>query len=109
MYVAFPISLLSMGGVCGRSLTAGKILFTGRQTCSLYLVLSLCAANMISINIVLEVLEQRNLMKVFYYHSYPLFELLSLPIVQVLASLLTSLPQVGGPPCPASEGLGILR
>ena len=32
-------SLLSMGGVCGRSLTAGKILFTGRQTCSLYLVL----------------------------------------------------------------------
>ena len=36
---ASPISLLSMGGVCGRSLTAGKILFTGRQTCSLYLVL----------------------------------------------------------------------
>ena len=28
-----------MGGVCGRSLTAGKILFTGRQTWSLYLVL----------------------------------------------------------------------
>ena len=25
---AFPISLLSMSGVCGRSLTAGKILFT---------------------------------------------------------------------------------
>ena len=39
---ASPISLLSMGGVCGRSLTAGKILFTGRQTCSLYLVLWLC-------------------------------------------------------------------
>ena len=36
---ASPISLLSMGGVCGRSSTAGKILFTGRQTCSLYLVL----------------------------------------------------------------------
>ena len=36
---ASPISLLSMGGVCGRSLAAGKILFTGRQTCSLYLVL----------------------------------------------------------------------
>ena len=36
---ASPISLLSMGGVCGRRLTAGKILFTGRQTCSLYLVL----------------------------------------------------------------------
>ena len=50
---AFPICLLSMGGVCGRSLTSlwaelrvfgrsltvGKILFTGRQTCSLYLVL----------------------------------------------------------------------
>ena len=36
---ASPISLLSMGGVCGRSLTVGKILFTGRQTCSLYLVL----------------------------------------------------------------------
>ena len=35
---ASPISLLSMGGVCGRSLTAGKILFTGRQTCSLYLL-----------------------------------------------------------------------
>ena len=34
-FAAFPISLLSMGGVCGRSLTAGKILFTGRQTCSL--------------------------------------------------------------------------
>ena len=37
-----PISLLSMGGVCGRSLMAEKILFTGRQTCSLYLVLWLC-------------------------------------------------------------------
>ena len=36
---ASPIALLSMGGICGRSLTAGKILFTGRQTCSLYLVL----------------------------------------------------------------------
>ena len=36
---ASPISLMSMGGVCGRSLTAGKILYTGRQTCSLYLVL----------------------------------------------------------------------
>ena len=34
-----PISLLSMGEVCGRSLTAMKILFTGRQTCTLYLVL----------------------------------------------------------------------
>ena len=32
----------STGGVCGRSLTVGKILFTGRQTCSLYLVLWLC-------------------------------------------------------------------
>ena len=41
---ASPISLLSMGGVCGRSLTAGKILSAGRQTCSLYLVLWLCAA-----------------------------------------------------------------
>ena len=40
---ASPISLLSMGGVCGRSLSAGKILFAGRQTCSLYLVLCLCA------------------------------------------------------------------
>ena len=30
-----PISLLSMGGVCGRSLTAREILFTGRQTGSL--------------------------------------------------------------------------
>ena len=39
---ASPFSHLSMGGVCGRSLTAGKILFTGRQTCSLYLVLWLC-------------------------------------------------------------------
>ena len=36
---ASPISLLSMGGDCGRSLTAWKILFTGRQKCSLYLVL----------------------------------------------------------------------
>ena len=34
-----PISLWYMGVVCGRSLMAGKILFTGRQTCSLYLVL----------------------------------------------------------------------
>ena len=41
---ASPISLLSMGGVCGRRLTAGKILFTGRQTCSLYLVLWLCGS-----------------------------------------------------------------
>ena len=32
----------STGGVCGRSLTAGKILFSGRQTCSLYLILWLC-------------------------------------------------------------------
>ena len=40
---ASPISLLSMGGVSGRSLTVEKILFTGRQTCSLYLVLWLCA------------------------------------------------------------------
>ena len=36
---ASPISLLSMGGLCGRSLMGEKILFTGRQTCSLYLVL----------------------------------------------------------------------
>ena len=27
---------MSLGGVCGRSITAGKILFTWRQTCSLY-------------------------------------------------------------------------
>ena len=33
----------STGGVCGRSLMAGKILFTGRQTCSLYFVLWLWA------------------------------------------------------------------
>ena len=39
---ASPIYLLSIGGVYGRSLTAGKILFTGRQTCFLYLVLWLC-------------------------------------------------------------------
>ena len=31
--------------VCGWSLTAGKILFTGRQTCSLCLVLCLCGYN----------------------------------------------------------------
>ena len=37
--IAPPIYLLSMGGICGRILTAGKILFSGRQTCSLYLVL----------------------------------------------------------------------
>ena len=36
---ASPISLLSMGVVCGRILTAEKIIFTVRQTCSLYLVL----------------------------------------------------------------------
>ena len=33
---------LSKGGVCGRNLTAGKIIFIGRQTSSLYLVLWLC-------------------------------------------------------------------
>ena len=34
---ASPISLSSMGGVCGRSLTAGKILFTGiKQNVSVY-------------------------------------------------------------------------
>ena len=32
----------STGGVCGRNLTAGKILSNRRQTCSLYLVLWLC-------------------------------------------------------------------
>ena len=36
---ASPISLLSIVGVCGWSLTSEKILFTGRLTCSLYLVL----------------------------------------------------------------------
>ena len=46
--VASPISLLSMGGVCGRSLTAGKILFTGKKTCSLYLVLWLCGSIFLS-------------------------------------------------------------
>ena len=35
------------GGVWGRSLTAGKILFTGRQTWSLYLVLWLCDYNLL--------------------------------------------------------------
>ena len=39
---ASPISLLSLGGVCGRSSAAGKILFTGRQKCSPYLVFVLC-------------------------------------------------------------------
>ena len=28
---ASPISLLSLGGVCGRRFTSGKILFTGRE------------------------------------------------------------------------------
>ena len=36
---ASPISLLSMGGVCGWSLTAGKILFGGRKTCSLFSIM----------------------------------------------------------------------
>ena len=59
MYSAFPgncsVSYLSfsMGGVCRRSLTAGKILFTGRQTCSLYLVLWLCAKIPMMANIAL--------------------------------------------------------
>ena len=39
------IGYCNTGGVCGRSLTAGKILFTGRQTCSLYLVLWLCVGD----------------------------------------------------------------
>ena len=39
------IGYSSTGGVCGRSLTAGEILFTGRQTCSLYLILWLCGLN----------------------------------------------------------------
>ena len=34
----------STGGVCGRSITARKFLFTGRQTCSLYFVLWLSGA-----------------------------------------------------------------
>ena len=42
---ASPVSLLSMGGVCGRSLTVGKILFTGMQIWSLYLVIWLCGAS----------------------------------------------------------------
>ena len=36
------LSLIGYGSterLCGRSLTEGKILFTGRQACSLYLVL----------------------------------------------------------------------
>ena len=47
MYSAFPgnFSVSYLSFVYGRSLTAGKILFTGRQTCSLYLVLWLCASN----------------------------------------------------------------
>ena len=43
---ASPFSILSMGGDCGRSLMAGKILFTGRQTFSLYLVSWLCTMNL---------------------------------------------------------------
>ena len=39
---ASPISFLFMGRVCRRSLTAEEILFTGKQTCFLYLVLWLC-------------------------------------------------------------------
>ena len=35
------------GGVCGRSLTEGKIIFTGRQTCSLYLVLWIIDAGLL--------------------------------------------------------------
>ena len=44
MYSAFPVncSVSYLSFVYGRSLTAGKVLFTGRQTCSLYLVLWLC-------------------------------------------------------------------
>ena len=38
----------STGGVCRRSLTAGKILFTWRQTCSLYLVLWLCGLHLLT-------------------------------------------------------------
>ena len=37
--VASPISLLSMGGVCWQSLTPGKTLFGGRQTCSLFSIM----------------------------------------------------------------------
>ena len=50
--VASPISLLSIGRVCGRrSLTAGKILFTGRQTCSPYLVLWLCGLKRLTLRV----------------------------------------------------------
>ena len=42
----------SVGGVCGRSLTEGKILFTGKQTCSLYLVLWLCYSFIITSNFI---------------------------------------------------------
>ena len=42
------ISVWSTEEVYGRSLTAGKILFTGRQKCSLYLVLRPCGYNRLS-------------------------------------------------------------
>ena len=38
-YCSVSYLSLFIGGVCGRSLTPGKILFGGRQTCSLYLAL----------------------------------------------------------------------
>ena len=44
---------MSMGGVCGRSLTGGKILFTGRQTCSLFSIMTLS----IRINVIICLLE----------------------------------------------------
>ena len=69
---ASPISLLSMGGVCGRTLTAGKILFTGRQTCSLYLVLWLCGYHSYHLVILLpQILFSNNWQKAisnFYLH-----------------------------------------
>ena len=57
-YISFVYG--STGGVCGRSLTAGKILFTGRQTCSLYLVLWLCVMSTKSIFLILVTVAPTN-------------------------------------------------
>ena len=54
-----PIGYGSTGSVCERSLTAGKILFTGRETCSLYLVLWLCARKALASSVLNETYVSR--------------------------------------------------
>ena len=69
----------STGGVCGRSLTERNILFTGTQTCSLYLVLWLCMLSVplvVWVDVVLVLCLSRSLsLSRLGPHTPPLFSL----------------------------------